>query len=407
MNNRRGKKRPHEGPSQPLSTYNNHYNHKCQRLGRDHVHTTQVQSVHEASATSSGPLLERPASKRRGPDGAMLLLAPKPVGIPQVPQLQQPRPQKSWCGIQKPKDLPPLPPITDSSLETAVFTHPVSLPGHNQNKLEKSYDRLEFLGDAYIELIATRLVYQRYPHMTAGRLSQQRESLVKNESLAAFSVGYEFEKRALLPPRMSHMSPPKSNRRLTDPEKQYVKMLGDVFEAYVAGIVLSNASSGYQIAEEWLHKLWIPKLEAQNSAEVKEPPPHDSKQQLAKRIQSREIRIHYLDAAPPDMSESTSGKTWYTIGAFIKGGKFDGAKLGEGTALSKRTAGMIAATQALSNPLISQVEQIKSEHQQKIAEETMGLQQGAVDVERNAEEGDGASSVDSNDTESSDDSEDS
>ena len=368
MGDQKKNKRPHEGLSQ-LSDTSEH--HKRKRFGRDHVHNTQVQSVHEASATMEGSSLGNVGSMSQPAGGSMPPSTPKPVGprMSQKKQLHQARPQKSTRSKQKPQDLPPLPLITDSKLANAVFTHPTRLQGHNQTKLDKSYDRLEFLGDAYIELVASRLVYKRYPFMAAGALSQQRERLIKNEALAAHSLAYGFDKRASLPPRVSGISLPVSKRRLNDPEKQYVKMLGDVFEAYVAGVVLSNASSGYEIVEEWLHKLMLPKLEAQNNDEVKEPPPADSKTQLSKRILGQGARLEYCETAAPDLSESKSGITWFTIGAFLTGWGWDRVKLGEGRAKTKSKAGMIAATQARENPVTEQIEKIKREHDRKVATE--------------------------------------
>ena len=85
--------------------------------------------------------------------------------------------------------LPELPPIP-SDIAKVVFTHPEALHGPNLGKIDASYDRLEFLGDAYIELMASRLVLKRFPHMPAGRLSQQREMLVKNDTLAEYAEHY-------------------------------------------------------------------------------------------------------------------------------------------------------------------------------------------------------------------------
>ncbi len=146
-----------------------------------------------------------------------------------------------------PNLLPPLPPIPSSALETAAFTH-ASLSNPNTT----SYERLEFLGDAYIELIATRLIYPAFPTLTPGRMSQKRELLVKNETLAEYAVAYGFDKRAKLPRDFWELGPGRG--------KLWTKTMGDIFEAYVAAVVLSDPVGGFETVETWLQALWNEKL---------------------------------------------------------------------------------------------------------------------------------------------------
>ncbi len=49
-------------------------------------------------------------------------------------------------------------------------------------------ERLEFLGDAVLDLIAADLLYRQYPHVNEGVLTQLRSALVKTESLAQFAA---------------------------------------------------------------------------------------------------------------------------------------------------------------------------------------------------------------------------
>ena len=76
------------------------------------------------------------------------------------------------------------------------------------------------------------------------------------------------------------------------------------------------------------------------------------------------IKLEYRDSAPPDQSQSSAGKTWYTIAVFLTGW---GWELGEGKALNKKEAGMIAATQALENPLTGQIARVKRDFDEKAA----------------------------------------
>ena len=152
--------------------------------------------------------------------------------------------------------LPPLPPVEHGHLSTAPFTHKSTLSyNRTTSTTDLSYERLEFLGDAYIELIASRLIFERFPHLPAGQQSQLRELLVKNETLAEYSRAYGFEGRieAVAMGRMLEEGKGKGN-------KGFKKVMGDVFEAYVAAVVLSDVESGFAVVEKWLTALWAPKL---------------------------------------------------------------------------------------------------------------------------------------------------
>lgn len=409
--------------------------------GPGHVQNALNQTPHEASSRSKGSL-PSPAVTSPQPDSiSNVSLHPTAFAqiIPPVPAKQLQQSNRS-VGLNAVAELPQLPSISDANLEQAVFTHQSYLPGHNQDKLTRSYDRLEFLGDAYIEVIASQLVYSLYPHMPAGRLSQQRENLVKNESLAAHSSAYGFDKRARLrrdvpdattltsdnqqdetkgqtPRQLSTTAPSKpdtsrpdnrkkeprpswantahhgSKNQQSDAEKQRTKTLGDIFEAYVAAIVLSDAKSGYRVAQDWLHKLWIPKLEAQSQAETRAPPPANAKNELAKRVMGKGIRLEYRDTAPPDQSESKAGKTWYTIGAFLTGWGWSQAKLGEGRALNKNQAGSIAAARALENPLTEQVSMVKKDFDSAVARERAAKEQPTEQREQKSGDKEGSTAV--------------
>jgi ribonuclease III len=149
------------------------------------------------------------------------------------------------------KDLPSLPHISEPYLQEAVFTHFMAHDQTNPKGMHDpdriTYDRLEFLGDAYIELISSRLIYSRWPHLDVPELSTLREQLVKNETLSKFSNAYG------LPDRLKH------GGHMTD-TKAWSKITADVFEAYVAGIILSDPINGFQTAEKWLTELWAPQL---------------------------------------------------------------------------------------------------------------------------------------------------
>lgn len=245
--------------------------------------------------------------------------------------------------------LPKLPEILDKSLSLIPFTHQGTLSGTTAEMARMSYERLEFLGDAYIELIASQVIFPLFPHFPAGKLSQKRQSMVNNETLADFSVAYGFDKRARLPKTLQMAQGMESTKTRT-------KILGDIFEAYVAAVILSDPGSGYQRVKAWLTELWAPALSTGNDAAVN----MKSKVQLASKISGRGIKIAYQDEAQPGVFRK-EGKILFQVGVYLSGWGCENTHLGSGKGWSKSEAGNRAAMQALSNPSIAKIVALKHE----------------------------------------------
>lgn len=221
--------------------------------------------------------------------------------------------------------LPPLPPIADSQLERAVFTH----PGLSQDP-GTTYDRLEVLGDAYLELFSTKIIWDKFHKMPSGRISQIRELLVKNETLAEYATRYGLDKKASVP------------IHYTKQARTWIKTKGDIFEAYVAAVVLSN-HDGYAVAETWLSQLWSPKLE-----DVEESRSFlQAKEALARRISGKGVKLNYIDEKRS--IEHGRGTQTYYIGVYLTGWGWRDKHLGSGQGSNKTIAGNKAAQQALGN----------------------------------------------------------
>lgn len=237
--------------------------------------------------------------------------------------------------------LPRLPTIPDGLLEKAVFTH----PGMSNNN-EATYDRLEILGDAYIELIATKLIWDTFRDLPSGRISQIRESLVKNETLSEFATRYGFHLKALVP------------RDYLKQPKRWIKTMGDIFEAYVAAVILSNPADGYKTVENWLRALWMPQLASIGDQTIC----LHAKEALAKRIMGKGIKLRYIDEHPPIQLEG--GKQIFSTGVYLTGWGWNNSHLGSGQGLNKVMAGNQAAQQALQNEqLINKIMAVKEAHE--------------------------------------------
>jgi ribonuclease-3 len=260
-----------------------------------------------------------------------------------------------WNSAEIPKSLPTLPAILDETLEKATFTHTNTGSG---KLTDLNYEQLEWVGDAYMELTATLLISQTFPTLTPGKSSQLRERLVKNLQLSEYSRAYGFDKRANFG----------QNFIVKDKEKM-TKILGDIFEAYVAAVILSDPINGLTKAVKWLRDLWsmtirkeivyqessglkysspMWNLERKPEDAISQPMVLNPKDQLQKSLGAKGVKISYRDTAKTAKCRDTKLPI-FTVGVFLNGWGERDKKLGEGAANGKKEAGFKAAEQALKN----------------------------------------------------------
>jgi ribonuclease-3 len=237
--------------------------------------------------------------------------------------------------------LPPLPPITDLSLLNAPFTHSSTLPHHIPQTGSNTYESLEFLGDAYLEVMATKLIHSRFGTHSVGQKSGLRELLIKNDTLSQYSRDYGLGQRVQILNR-EKISPPK-----------WLKILADVFEAYVACVVLSDENNGLKTAEEWMWQLWEPKVKewqlagGAKASGMQEKLSHDVKGELQRHVVSKGVRLDYEELSAVEF-DRINNRTTYHIGVYLTGWGYDKVKLGSGSGRSKQLAGAEAAKNAFA-----------------------------------------------------------
>ncbi|KAG5437681.1 hypothetical protein PCANB_000718 [Pneumocystis canis] len=149
----------------------------------------------------------------------------------------------------KESDIPFLPEIKDSALLKQVFTHrSYAYATQSYNVSEKDVlklhnERLEFLGDSYLNHAVTRLLFKAFPDAREGELSMMRSQLVGNTKAEKISRLYGFDKRLLL-----------SESAESDNVRSLKKIVADVFESYIGGLVL-DSYNGEKIAFKWISQL--------------------------------------------------------------------------------------------------------------------------------------------------------
>lgn len=278
--------------------------------------------------------------------------------------------------------LPPLPPVLNPLLEQAALTH----SGMVAKLTDMSYERLEWIGDAYLYLISSAFIFQTFPNLSTGRSAQLREKLVKNETLSSYTLQYHLNERTKFPAEFDLHGRVGGSQASQKAKK---KVLGDVFEAYVAAAILGD-SDGLSRVVTWLKVLWSTSISKEiqdehktqttrsiNSAEsgnsngnsnsVEATDQYlNAKVVLAKTIGSKGVRISYEDLGEPKKAKD-SGLPLFTVGVFLDGWGETHLQLGYGSGLSKMEAGARAAQKALNNDkLIKRFEAKKLDFQAAI-----------------------------------------
>ncbi|HLN18767.1 MAG TPA: ribonuclease III [Patescibacteria group bacterium] len=122
-------------------------------------------------------------------------------------------------------------------LQQAV-THRSYLNEHRGYKLDHN-ERLEFLGDAVLELVVTEYLYANYPN-PEGELTNWRAALVNGEMLAKLAKNLGVEKFLLMS---------RGESKDTGRARQY--LLANAFEAITGAIYLDR---GYEVAQDFILK---------------------------------------------------------------------------------------------------------------------------------------------------------
>ncbi len=153
----------------------------------------------------------------------------------------------------------------DTALFVAALTHR-SASGRNN-------ERLEFLGDAVLNLLVAEMLYQRFPAATEGDLSRLRASLVSAGPLATIAQQIGLGDELLL-----------GSGELKTGGFRRESILADAFEATVGAVYLD---SGLDTARGIVQRFCLPLLEAlPQAAELKDP-----KTRLQEWLQSRGLQL--------------------------------------------------------------------------------------------------------------------
>ena len=193
--------------------------------------------------------------------------------------------------------------------------HPDVALGHNE--------RLEFLGDAVVNLAISDALYVRHPGDDEGYLSARRAAIVSSTGLARLAGRIELGTYLML----GEGEAQRSGRRRP-------LLLASTFEAVAGALYLDL---GFGPVRDWLIALAGPELTAEAPIGALKSP-KSRLQEFTQRTTGERPTYHLADASGPDHERSFRIEVW--VG---------GALLGVGEGPSRRIAETAAAAQALDN----------------------------------------------------------
>lgn len=210
--------------------------------------------------------------------------------------------------------------FSDITLLVTAFTHRSYVNEHRKTVKEHN-ERLEFLGDAVLELVVTNYLYTTFSE-PEGILTNWRSALVRTESISGAAKRFEFE--PLL--RLS-----RGERRGT--ERARGQILANAYEAVVGAIYLDQ---GYDAAKKFIEtSLIVTFEEILKSGSWMDPKSH--LQELAQSKEGHTPIYKVLSEEGPDHDKV------FTVGVFV-----DGHLRGSGMGPSKQHGQQKAAEQALT-----------------------------------------------------------
>ncbi len=210
--------------------------------------------------------------------------------------------------------------FNDPELLRQAFTHRSYLNEH-RGEVAGHNERLEFLGDAVLELIATHFLYEKYPAQPEGDLTAYRAALVNAVTCAEVATEIGMNDFLLL-----------SRGESKDTGRARNILLANAFEALVGAVYLDQ---GYEAARQFIAAHLFPKIDEIVQKRLWQ----DAKSALQEKAQEEEgTTPHYevMRETGPDHDKH------FVVGVYVKE-----TMLAEGSGKSKQEAEQDAAREAL------------------------------------------------------------
>lgn len=215
----------------------------------------------------------------------------------------------------------------DRSLLAQALTH-ASLGYESQRTLPDN-QRLEFLGDAVIQLLLSELLYDRFPAADEGLLTKVRAQLVSTKALARIARMVKLGDFLLM-----GKGEEQNGGRDRD------SSLADAMEA-VAGAVFLDA--GMEAARGVARRLFLPEIVRLGDKPVDQNP-KGQLQEILQAVSPQSPSYQILEQSGPDHEK-----------CFVAAVSWQGQELGRGRGKSKKEAEVEAARAALESGVVDSV----------------------------------------------------
>lgn len=216
--------------------------------------------------------------------------------------------------------MPSLPLFQNPALLTNALTHRSAL-NERVSTSPESNERLEFLGDAVLELATTEFLYERFPEKPEGELTAFRSALVKTVTLAQVATRLGLGEQLYM-----------SKGEEATGGRSNVSLLADTFEAVVGALYLDQ---GYSAAKRFLEQ----ELFVEFDTILEQKLYKDAKSQLQEVVQAKGFEAPTYEVIAEDGPDHDKQ---FTVAVSV-----GGAVRGTGVGKSKQLAQQEAATQAL------------------------------------------------------------
>jgi ribonuclease-3 len=212
-------------------------------------------------------------------------------------------------------------PIHNEALFATALTHRSAIDFLDKEKFV-SNERLEFLGDAVLDLVIAEHVYKLYPDFNEGALTKLRSQLVNAKTLAHFAKQFNLGKVLIV-----------SESAEQNGVRESETALADALEALIGAVYLD---SGYDKARTFLETTM---LQQTNFAALINSD-QNFKSALLEYAQGERLMLPYYFVIS---EEGPPHKKVFTVGV-----RLGDEVLGEGTGKSKKIAEQLAAKEAIT-----------------------------------------------------------
>jgi ribonuclease-3 len=205
--------------------------------------------------------------------------------------------------------------IRQAFVHSSFFNeNPGALPGHNE--------RLEFLGDAVIGHVVSRLLYDRFPDEDEGFLTARRAALVNRDALAEMAIELGLDRFLLL-----------GRGEAEGGGASRPSLLAATFEALAGAVAMTE---GYRPTQRWLRRVFAARLAPDRAGE----PPKSAKSRLQEWTQR-----HHRQKPLYELVElvGPAHRQAFTVTAVV-----DGRAIGTGRGTSRQRAEEDAAAATLA-----------------------------------------------------------